>query len=325
MDVAQAIEEPRYAWWAWLGGFAPVSIERYYVRSLVSTEHRRGLALVAAGTVMWSSTGVFLRMLHLDIWTVLAWRSLFGAAMLFAWLFVSRGKAVWGLVLGLGPGGLLASLATALSMICFIVAMSITTVADVLMVNAALPFLAAAIALVWLGERTAKSTLLASCVALVGVLIIVQDSMRSGRVLGDVLAFLAACMFAALIVFVRRERHLSVTTINACAGLICAAICFPLSPLEPVAGTDLAILALAAFASFAFAMIVFMAGARLVPSSEAGLVSLLETFLGPLWVWLVFAETPTPQALVGGAVLLLAVSWHLVDSWRRESRELRPA
>jgi drug/metabolite transporter (DMT)-like permease len=201
--------------------------------------------------------------------------------------------------------------------------MSITTVADVLMVNATLPFLAAAIALVWLGERTAKSTLLASAVALVGMLIIVEDSVKTGRALGDVLAFCAAVTFAALIVFVRRQRHLSVTTMNACAGVICAAICFPLSAHEVVTGSDLAILALAAFASFAFAMIVFMAGARLIPSSEAGLVSLLETFLGPLWVWLLFAETPTPQALAGGAVLLLAVSWHLVESWRRESGQLR--
>jgi hypothetical protein len=74
------------------------------VKGIVSTEHRRSLALVVAGTVKWSSTGVFLRILHLDIWTVLVWRSLFGAGMLFAQ-----------------------------------------------------PFLAAAITLVWLGERTARA------------------------------------------------------------------------------------------------------------------------------------------------------------------------
>lgn len=289
------------------------------------TEHRRGLALVVAGTIMWSSTGLFVRMLHLDIWTILAWRSLFGSAMLFLWLFLSKGRYALREINSLGLVGLAASFATAASMIAFIVAMSLTTVADVLMVNAALPFLAAAVALIWMGERTARRTLIAAAVGFVGMLILVEDSARSGRFLGDALAFVATTLFAVLIVLVRREQKLSLTCVNAIAGVVCVVICFPLSGYEAVGAADLAVLAVSAFASFAFAMILFMAGARLIPSGEAGLLSLIETFLGPLWVWLVFAETPTPQALVGGGVLLLAVGWHLVDGWRRESRVLSSA
>jgi drug/metabolite transporter (DMT)-like permease len=292
------------------------------VTAIVWTQHRRGLALVAAGTIMWSSTGLFVRMLHLDIWTILAWRSLFGAIMLIGWLLATKRRAALRAIAGLGLAGLAAVLATAISMIAFIVALSLTTVADVLMVNAALPFLAAAVALVWSGERTARGTLAAAAVALAGVLIIVEDSARSGRVLGDALALVATILFAVLIVLLRRERHLSLAAVNALAGLTCAAICFPLSGGEAVAVSDLCVLALSAFASFAFAMIVFFAGARMIPSGEAGLVSLLETFLGPLWVWLVFAETPTPQALLGGLVVLGAVVWHLVDGWWREARVL---
>ncbi|MBV9246190.1 MAG: DMT family transporter, partial [Methylobacteriaceae bacterium] len=275
--------------------------------AIAGSEHRRGVALVAAGAVMWSTAGVFMRMLGLDVWTILAWRAFFGALFLFAWLVIEHRRNTWRVIRSLSLAGVLAIPAATAIMISYVTALKLTTVADVLIVNAVLPFVAAGIAWVWIGERAERRTLVAAGVALAGVVIIVGDSALSGRLLGDLLAFVTTLIFAAVMVLVRRQPQLSVATINGFGALLCAAICFQFAPGETVGIRDMAVIAAFGFTSLAFALLLFLAGARLIPSGEAGLISLLETVLGPLWVWIGFAATPTPAVIGGGVVVLAAV------------------
>ncbi|MBV9702190.1 MAG: DMT family transporter [Methylobacteriaceae bacterium] len=293
--------------------------------AIAGSEHRRGVALVAAGAVMWSTAGVFMRMLGLDVWTILAWRAFFGALFLFAWLVIEHRRNTWRVIRSLSLAGVLAIPAATAIMISYVTALKLTTVADVLIVNAVLPFVAAGIAWVWIGERAERRTLVAAGVALAGVVIIVGDSALSGRLLGDLLAFVTTLIFAAVMVLVRRQPQLSVATINGFGALLCAAICFQFAPGETVGIRDMAVIAAFGFTSLAFALLLFLAGARLIPSGEAGLISLLETVLGPLWVWIAFAETPTPAVIVGGIVVLAAVAWHLIGDWWRESKITDPS
>src|ERR1700712_68051 len=139
------------------------------------SQHRKGIALVVAAAVAWSTAPFFTRLLPFDSWTILFWRGLFGGAMIAVILAMTQGPA--GLrdftILG-KTGWLVASLST-LGMVCFIPALQLTDVSNVAIIIATGPFVAAAMAWIWLREAAGWRTLLASLAALCGVAIIVSD------------------------------------------------------------------------------------------------------------------------------------------------------
>jgi drug/metabolite transporter (DMT)-like permease len=106
-------------------------------------------------------------------------------------------------------------------------------------------------------------------------------------------------------------------SINAAAAALCAVACWPW--MEAGVPSHYEILVLAAFglATTALAYLLFLIGGRYIPSSEAGLIALLDVVLSPLWVWLVFAEQPGNAAIVGGLIVVAATAWYLLGHLRR--------
>jgi drug/metabolite transporter (DMT)-like permease len=279
-----------------------------------------GIALVTLAAVLWSTAGLFIRMLDLDIWTILGWRSAFGGAALaliaLAGVSARRRVASTGTPPRFGRMWFVAVFLSALSMLAYIAALKLTTVANVLAIYATVPFVAAGLALVWLGERVGRRVLTASAVAFVGVLVVAGFALTPDDVAGNALAFLMTVCFAALVVMSRRHPGMGMAEISAYASLACVAICWPLmSPTIPGA-FELLILAGFGITSTALAYLLFLVGGRYIPSGEAGLIALLDVVLGPLWVWLAFGEDPGSATMLGGGLILAAVSWYMWSSFR---------
>ncbi len=140
--------------------------------------HAYGVALVAAAAVLWSTAGLFVRSLDLDVWTMLGWRSLFAALALALVVGVRNRWRMIRAVRAMGWPGLLAVPVAAVSMGGFVVALKLTTVANVMIVYATVPFLAAGVAFAWTGERAAPRVLLASAVALAGIAVMAGSATR---------------------------------------------------------------------------------------------------------------------------------------------------
>jgi drug/metabolite transporter (DMT)-like permease len=111
-------------------------------------------------------------------------------------------------------------------------------------------------------------------------------------------------------VIVRRHRELRMTAAAGLASIFSAIFAWP--PARPLAVglDDLALLALFGAAQLGFGLVLFTAGARLIPVAEASLIAVLESVLGPVWVWLALGETPAPAAIVGGLIILSALVVH---------------
>ena len=201
-------------------------------------------------------------------------------------------------------------------MVAYISALKLTSVANVLIVYAMTPFFAAGIAYVWTGERATRRTLLASAIALVGVAIMVSGSAQSGRLAGDALALVMTFTFAGIIVMARRDPTYSMTPVCVTSSFLCIALCWPLSQPGLPSPHDLVVLALFGFCTIGLALILYMAGARRLPAAETGFINLIDTVLGPLWVWLAFAETPVTAALIGGGIVMAAVVWYMAAELR---------
>ena len=279
-----------------------------------------GIALVTFAAVLWSTAGLFIRMLDLDVWTILAWRSIFGGAALamiaLAKISSRRLSPALGTPKRFGGMWMAAVFLSALSMLSYIAALKLTTVANVLAIYATVPFLAAGIALLWLGERVGPRVLTASAAAFVGVLIVAGFALTPDDVAGNAMAFLMTACFAALVVMSRRHPGMGMAEISAYASLACVAICWPLMSPEIPDAFQLCVLAGFGVTSTAIGYLLFLVGGRYIPSGEAGLIALLDVVLGPLWVWLAFGEDPGTATLFGGALILASVAWYLWSSYR---------
>ena len=279
---------------------------------------RRGVLLVLFATVLWSLAGLFARLLaHLDVWTVMGWRALLGAASI-----ATVGLIEWrsGRLLNPFGFGALSPVVALLAMIAisaYTAALMTTTVADVMVIYATLPFVAAAIGFLVNGERVSARTLLASGLALAGIIIIAASGLGSGRLLGQAVSMLMTLAFGAMIVLQRRRPGASMIAVNCLGALGSGIFGLANSPFEPISLTDFAILFVFGLTTIGLAFVLFMEGAKLIPSAEAGLISLLDVVLGPIWVFIAFGENPGLATILGGAIVLAAAVWRIAPELMR--------
>jgi drug/metabolite transporter (DMT)-like permease len=279
-----------------------------------------GIILVLSATMAWSLTGFFTRLLTTDVSTAVAWRSFFGGLFLFVPFVATKRGQTWSRLFAIGRAGVLLATCQMICQACTVGALYYTSVANVAVIYATAPFMAAGLARWLFGEKLAPRTLLAAFLSAIGVVIVVAGSVGTGHGLGDILALGMTISFAFVIVIPRARRDLPMlpTTIwSAFATFACFA---PFSsPLE-LSAQDWSTLALFGLTNFTIALFLFLHGARRIPSAEAALIGTSEIVLTPLWVWLAFAERPSIAALAGGAVILFAVVGHTLLDLYQERR-----
>ncbi|MFN8828682.1 MAG: DMT family transporter [Labrys sp. (in: a-proteobacteria)] len=280
------------------------------------TEHRLGVLLVLGAAVAWSVSGVFARLITVDVWTATSTRALFaGLFMGIGLIAVHRGQSL-AVALAMGRIGLFVACMAAVSMTSFTAAFYHTTVANVAVIYALTPFIAAALGWLILGETPSRRTMLAAGIALVGVAIMVGGAIGGGTWVGDLLALSMSASFAVVAVIVRANPRLEMLSTNGLGCLIAALIAAPFARFETLDPSNASLLAAFAFASTPLAFFMFLAGARRIPAAKAALLVTIEVVLSPLWVFLFFAEVPNILAIVGGAIVMAAVLWRIVGELR---------
>jgi drug/metabolite transporter (DMT)-like permease len=280
---------------------------------------RRGVFLVLTATVLWSPAGLFARMLsHLDVWTVLGWRALLGSASISVVGLVEWRRGRLGNPFGFGPLSPLVALLAMIAVSAYTASVMTTTIADVMVIYATLPFVAAAIGWLVNHERVSPHTLIASVVALAGIVLIFANGLGSGRLLGQGLSALMTVAFAGMVVLQRRQPKASMIAVNAIGALGSGLFGLINSPHPPLGLYDLAVLFVFGLTTIGLSFVLFMEGAKFIPSAEAGLISLLDVVLGPIWVFLASGENPGTATLFGGAIVLGAALWRMAPDLKRE-------
>ena len=283
-----------------------------------ATDYRHGVLLVSGAALLWSTAGLLVRWTATDPGTTLFWRAVFASVALLAWLRTAAPGRMVPAFRGLGPLGLLLALCFAASMMAFINALALTTVANVMVFQAISPLLAALFAWAWLREPLTPRALFAIGVAFAGVLLMVSGDLGGGRVAGDALGLLMAATSALTIVLARLARDVSMAAATFAGMAVTAAVTMPMARFVLPTG-DYGLLAIFGVGQMAFALVLFATGVRLIPAVDAGLITLLECVLAPLWVWFAFGETPRDRSIIGGAVVLGAVA---ITALRRRPQAL---
>jgi drug/metabolite transporter (DMT)-like permease len=276
-----------------------------------------GIALVIAAAVAWSTAPVFVRLLPFDSWTIVFWRSVFAGCFVSVFLVSTQGRQGLRDLLWMQRGGWLFAALSTIAMIAFIPALQLTSAANVAVIGATAPFMAAGLAWIWFGEAPRPRTLLASAIAFAGVALIVGGATAAGDIRGIALTLVMALSFAAMTAAVRRYRDTSMVAAAAMSNLLGCIVSLPFANgIASVTGHDLALLATFGGLQVALGLIFFVFGTRLLPSAQASLLATLEMPLMPVWIWLIFSEVPAVHQLIGGAIVLAAVAFDTVGDLR---------
>ena len=267
---------------------------------------RNGRIAILGAAVAWSTAGLGQHALDATPATQIAGRAFFAFLFLLGVVvFTERGRTISSLQ-SLGISGVVVTVALSISSGTFLLALNYTSVANVLFFQATAPMLAAFLAWALMAERIAHRTWLAIAVAAVGMSVMVAGSLDSGA-LAVVLPFVMSASFAVVIVITRHRRDVSMLPATCASQVLVILVLAPFISIGSTTGSDWTIFLLLGFFQMGLGLTLLTVGARMLPSAEVALLTLLEVVLAPLWVYLAYSETPTATTLIGGAIITAAV------------------
>ncbi len=281
------------------------------------TRSRRigAVAMLASG-LGFGMSGVFIRSIDADNWQIASWRGLVGSLGVLVYTLVRQNRRRGGQA-QLPTGFRLANLAQGLvlmgfgaaSMLLLVTSMQKTAVANVSVIIATIPFLAAALGWLLLRERLRHLTVLASVVSFGGVTLTVSGSFGGGRLEGDLYAVCLAMSLASLMVFIRRFGGTDALLAQVGSGILLFAAALAVADPLSIPRSELPLVVLFGLV-FATAVILWTEGVRLIPAAEAGLLATSETPCSILLAWIFVSEAPPAVTVVGGLLVLGAVLGH---------------
>ena len=291
--------------------------------SLAIDAHKYGLLFVFTAGVLWSTVGLGIRMIEdAVVWQILLYRSISMSLFLYLVIRVRSGESPFVQIRRTGFPAVVAGLALVAAYSGGIYAIQNTSVANAMLLFATAPFMAAALGWLILRERVRVATWIAIAIALCGIAIMVSDKSGEVAIFGSLAALGSALGFAVFTVALRwgrtGEMLPSVFLSGIFAFVITLGICQLLGLSLALSVRDGSVAMGMGVFQVGAGLILYTLGSRSLPAAELALLSLAEVLLGPIWVWLFLNETASPNTLIGGAVLLIAIVGNAVSGKRRK-------
>lgn len=267
----------------------------------VNEERNRALLLLVLTAILWSTGGFLIK-------TVVSWRPIAiagarsGISALLLLVYVRRPRFTW------SATQIWTAIFYACVVILFVTSNKMTTAANAILLQYTAPVFVALFSFWVLGERITKADWLTVWVVLGGMVLFFLDDLAPGDLVGNLLSILSGVFFAFFILFLRKQKDgspiESVILGNIITALVGLPFCFQSRPLAPEWG---ALIALGVF-QLGLSYIFYTIAIKEVTALEAILIPVIEPILNPIWVFLLLGETPGPWSLVGGAIVLVAVT-----------------
>jgi drug/metabolite transporter (DMT)-like permease len=286
--------------------------------------HLKGLLLTFVAVLVLSPDALLVRLIHSDVWTLLFWRCLLTCVMQSIFLAVCyRGRFVQSFR-NTGRAGLLSAAVVAVGGLFFVNSLKHTAAANTLIILAAAPLFSSLLSWLFLREKIARRTWIAISICFGGILLIFSGSLRSGLLLGDLLALGATLTWASNIVILRSSKAVNMVPANLLGNLLVVPAAL-LAGAQPLAVTtpDMLFLLLLGGLVLPVSFTMITQGPRYLPAPEVSLILLVETILGPIWVWLAFNEVPQATTLLAGVLIVGTLVVHtLMSLWRQRQPEV---
>ncbi len=272
------------------------------------SERRKAILYLALAAILWSTSGLFVKILDWQPISILAGRSLFASIVFLVYLRrIPTRFNRW---------QLLATGMFILTQFLFVTSTKMTTAANAIFLQYTAPIYVVLLAFWLLREKPARTDWISMLIIFIGLTLFFADKLSTDGLYGNLLAILSGVTSAVMMVAFRAQKNGNPAESNLIAFLLTATLGFPFVLKETWTVTNWSILAFLGVFQIGLAFIFFTQGIKHIPALEANLIGTLEPVLNPIWVFLFFGESMGAFALIGGLVVLGGVTLSAVGSAR---------
>lgn len=280
--------------------------------------HIKGLLIAFTAVVILSPDALLIRLIHCDVWTLLFWRCLLTGSMQALFIAIIYRRQFLQSFRNIGRLGLFSAATVTIGAFFFVNAIKQTAAANALIILAATPLFSSLLSWLFLRDKISRHTWIAITICFGGILLLFSGSLRSGLLLGDLLALGATLMWASNLVILRKGKTVNMIPANLLGNLMVAPIAL-LAGAQPLSvnPADMAYLVLLGGVVLPVSFTLITISPRYLPAPEISLILLTETILGPIWVWLMLNEVPRTTTLLAGALIVATLAVHTLISLRQ--------
>jgi drug/metabolite transporter (DMT)-like permease len=274
------------------------------------SNQKKGSLLAFIAVMLITPDSIFIRLSNIETWGMLFYRGAIPfVVVLIGLIFFYKNNLLKALV-GIGYPGIFYVISFSICNITFIISIQNTNVANTLVMIAMAPMLSAILGSIFLKEVPDSKTWIAIIITLIAVSYIFHDSIEMGNFYGDLFGLITAFGLACNAVIARFAKNRDLVP-SAVIGKLCVAIfAFFFVDTFSLVGTDLIFVPLMCVMCVAIPFVLVTIAPRFIPAEEVNLFFLLETIIGPFWVWLIINEQPSIETIQGGIIILLTIAIH---------------
>jgi len=265
------------------------------------SEHNKGILAVFLTAILWSSGGLFIKLISLDSMELSFFRCAI-AAVVFALMFRKR-------VLKLNPLALLNSLAYAAVLILFVIATKTTTAANAIFLQSTAPIYVLIFEPLLTKTKWERINIVTIVVCFLGMILFFMGDLTPGDIKGNIASLLAGVAFAAFFLGMKKNEPQYGESSIFYGNVIVALICIPfITDMNSISVQDFAMVSFLGVFQIAFAYALFSYGLKRIIAVEASIISMFEPVLNPIWVFIGYGEVPSFYAIIGGIIIMTAIT-----------------
>ena len=265
------------------------------------SEHNKGILAVFLTAILWSSGGLFIKLISLSSMQLSFFRCLI-AAVIFAVLFRKK-------ILKVNISALFNSLAYAAVLILFVIATKTTTAANAIFLQSTAPIYVLIFEPVLTKTKWERINIITIAVCFVGMILFFMGDLTPGDIEGNIAALLAGIAFATFFLGMKKNDPKYGESSIFYGNIIVALFCIPfITDMNSISLQDFAMVSFLGVFQIAFAYALFSYGLKRIIAVEASIISMFEPVLNPIWVFIGYGEVPSFYAIIGGIIIITAIT-----------------
>ncbi len=273
-------------------------------------EQQKGSLLAFVAVMFITPDSLFIRLASVDTWSLVFYRGIIPFFTVLIGMLLIYKANFFKMLFTSGRHGIIYIITFSITNIAFVVSIQNTNVANTLVMIAMAPMLSAILGAIFLNEMPDSKTWIAIAVTFFAAIYIFYDSLQLGNIFGDLLGLVCALGLAVGAVTIRSAKTKNLVPAAVVGKLLVAIFAIFFIETYALVGRDLLIVPLMCVMCVAIPFVLVTIAPRFIPAEEVNLFFLLETIIGPIWVWMVIKEQPSLETIQGGIIIILTIATH---------------
>jgi drug/metabolite transporter (DMT)-like permease len=273
-------------------------------------EQQKGSLLAFVAVMFITPDSLFIRLASVDTWSLVFYRGIIPFFTVLIGMLLIYKANFFKMLFTSGRHGIIYIITFSITNIAFVVSIQNTNVANTLVMIAMAPMLSAILGAIFLNEMPDSKTWIAIAVTFFAAIYIFYDSLQLGNIFGDLLGLVCALGLAVGAVTIRSAKTKNLVPAAVVGKLLVAVFAIFFIETYALVGRDLLIVPLMCVMCVAIPFVLVTIAPRFIPAEEVNLFFLLETIIGPFWVWMIIKEQPSLETIEGGIVIILTIAIH---------------